>query len=266
MSVDSHGGLVIRGDLASAPPCTASTCIASSANTWVRGYPSVSYGINQCSAATSPPESPQLRLPMEVRAIPSDLIGTTRYSAQMSEVTYDVAYDLWLSASDTPAPCRSDGTLEVMVWTDYDTEALLPDGMKVGVASIPFAVNGAADPGKGAWSVYASNVFHGGQTEPWGGTVWLVLNQARIVGDGAVSVDLSVALAAVGTLLQNAYGWTDFAKNYWLDTIPFGAEFGPAGGNPYGTGPTQFSLSLSSYCLTAGTTVSKAACAVSSSP
>jgi len=260
MSLDARGGLAVQGDLTSAPPCTTATCIASSANTWVRGFPSVSYGLNQCAATTSPPESPHLRLPIQVSALPADLIGTATYASQMSDVTYDIAYDMWLNPSGTTTPCKADGTLEVMMWTDYDTTALLPDGMKLGVATIPYAVNGTASPGTGAWSVYASNVSAGGHTVPWGGTVWLVLNQADIVVDGTVSVDISAGLAAVGTLLQTTYGWTNFAKTYWLDTIPLGAEFGPASGDAYGAGPTRFSLGLSSYCLTLGTTVSKAAC------
>ena len=37
---------------------------------------------NQCHTATSPPESRSLPLPMQVRAIPSDLIGTTAYSSR----------------------------------------------------------------------------------------------------------------------------------------------------------------------------------------
>ena len=58
MSVNSAGGLEVHGDLSSAPPCTDPTCIAPEANTWVRGYPSVLYGIDQCNASTSPPQSP----------------------------------------------------------------------------------------------------------------------------------------------------------------------------------------------------------------
>src|SRR6202042_3782436 len=47
MSLSSAGALTVRGQLSSAPPCVQSTCTAPSANTWVRGYPSVLYGINQ---------------------------------------------------------------------------------------------------------------------------------------------------------------------------------------------------------------------------
>jgi hypothetical protein len=197
---------------------------------------------------------------MRVRSIPSSLIGTTTYHAETSRVTYNVAYDLWLNPSDTKTPCRLDGTLEVLVWTDYDVQSLLPDGMKVGTATVPFAVNRAADPGDRAWSVYVSNVFGQGRTAPWGGTVWLVLDAARVVKDGSVTVDLSAALGAVGTLLQNNYGWSDFASNYWLDTIAFGTEIGPENADPYGLGPTDFALNLTSYCLEVSGTVSKAAC------
>jgi hypothetical protein len=137
---------------------------------------------------------------------------------------------------------------------------LLPDGMKVGTTTVPFAVNGTVDPGNQAWSVYVNNVYEKGRTAPWGGTVWLVLDAAHTVKNGSVSVDLSAALTAVGTLLENNYGWSNFGSNYWLDTIAFGAEFGPENGDPYGAGPTQFALNLTSYCLEVRTTVSAAAC------
>jgi hypothetical protein len=260
MSVSSPGALAVQGDFPSTPPCTQSTCLAPSAYTWVRGYPNVLYGINLCHKATSPPESKTLPLPMQVRAIPSDLIGTTTYSSHTGQVTYDIAYDLWLNPSATKAPCRTDGTLEVMVWTDYDLKALLPGSMEVGTASIPFSTGGVVRPDKQAWSIYASNVFTNGQTAPWGGAIWVVLNAADTIGKGTVSVDLSSVLSAVGALLQHNYGWSEFRKRYWLDSIPFGMEFGPQDGAVTGTGTSYFSLKLSAYCLSVRTTLSQAAC------
>lgn len=259
MSVDSRGALTMRGRIPSAPPCTESTCIAPSANTWVRGYPNVLYGINQCSARTSPPVSPSLNLPMRVSSIPADLIGTTTYSSEAPHLTYDIAYDMWLNNSNTKTPCKKDGTLEVMVWTDYDQQAVLPDTVTE-TASIPFKVNGIMNPGSGAWSVSVSNVSKGGHTEPWGGTVWFVLNKADVVHSGTVSVDLSTVLSEVGTLLQNTYGWHTFQKSYWLDTVPFGMEFGPESATLTGAGPSNFSLHLASYCLGVAMTVSEAGC------
>ena len=96
---------------------------------------------------------------MRLDAIPPHLIGVTAYSAQTSQVTYDVAYDLWLHQTGTRRPCRSQGTLEILVWTDYDARALLPAGMQVATASIPFAVDRVARPGSQAWSIYASNIY-----------------------------------------------------------------------------------------------------------
>jgi len=260
MSVNAPGALAMRGDFATAPPCTEATCLAPSAYTWVRGYPSVLYGLDQCHPGTSPPESRRLPLPMEVSAIPPDLIGTTAYSSRMSRVTYDIAYDLWLHNSDTKRPCRTNGTVEIMVWTDYDQRALLPDSMRVGTASIPFAIDRVVKSGKQAWSIYASNVFQRGRTAPWGGSVWFVLNEADLVSNGSFSVDLSSVLSAVSALLQNNYGWSDFRKRYWLDTIPFGMEFGPQDGALTGAGSSYFSMKLSSYCLEAGTTLSASVC------
>ena len=54
MSAGSGGAVTIEGRFAHAAPCTESACLAPSAFTWVRGYPSVLYGINQCYADSSP--------------------------------------------------------------------------------------------------------------------------------------------------------------------------------------------------------------------
>jgi hypothetical protein len=260
MSINSSGGLDVTGDFASAPPCTDPGCIAPQANTWVRGYPSVLYGIDQCHAPTSPPPSAALSLPTKLASIPTSLTGTTTYETQTSQVTYDIAYDLWLSSSGTKTPCQTDGTLEVMVWTDHDAPSLLPDSFKVGAASVPFAVNGDVDSGKDAWSVYVNNVYGSGHTAPFGGTVWVVLDAAHTVKGGAITVDLSAALAGVGSLLENRYGWSNFATTYWLDTIAFGMEFGPDDADPYGAGPADFAMHLRSFCLGVGTSVSSARC------
>jgi hypothetical protein len=260
MSVGPSGAVTIKGSFTAGPPCTETTCLAPSAYTWVRGYPNVLYGINQCNAGTSPPESPLLPLPMRLDLLPPHLIGVTAYSAQASQVTYDVAYDLWLNDTGTKRPCRSEGTLEIMVWTDYDARALLPAGMQVGTANIPYAVDRTARPGTQAWSIYASNIDRNGRTAPWGGTVWFVLNRADVVGRGLVSVDLTAVLAAAGLLLRDNYGWPDLERHYWLDTVPFGVEFGPASGDPLDAGPSRFSAQISAYCLDVRTTLPDALC------
>ena len=260
MSLNAAGALTVKSNLSDAPHCSAADCLTREGNTWVRGFPGVLYGVDQCHASTSPLPSPELQLPARVDSIPSDLIASTTYDAQASQVTYDVAYDLWLNASDTKTPCQKDGTVEVMVWTDYDAQALLPDSLRVGTASIPFAVNGVSKTGDQAWSVYVNNIYGKGRTVPWGGTVWLVLNNADKTSKAAVSVDLSSALKSVGTLLEHNYGWTSFASNYWLDTIAFGMEFGPGNADPYGAGPTPFSMNLSAYCLQVGASASSSAC------
>ena len=169
------------------------------------------YGINQCYASTSPPAAPRLRFPMRLDSIPPHLIGVTAYSAQTAQVTYDVSYDLWLNQTGTTQPCRSEGTLEIMVWTAYDAQALLPPSMQVGTANIPFAVGRLARPGTQTWSVFASNIDRAGRTAPWGGTLWFVLDQADTAGSGRVSVDLSAVLSAAGVLLRDNYGWPELA-------------------------------------------------------
>ena len=261
MAVDSSGGLELKGNLSSAPPCTDSELHRAPGEhlgtrvpeRLVRDRPVQREDVAAAVARAATPDAGRCH---PVR--PDRHHDVRRCSA--SQVTYDVAYDVWLNASDTKTPCRTDGTLEVMVWTDYDARALLPDSLKVGTATVPFAVNGDVDPGNQAWSVYVNNVFRNGHTVPWGGTVWLVLDAAHAVEQGTVTVDLSSALSAVGALLQNNYGWGNFASSYWLDTIAFGMEFGPQNADPYGAGPTDFSLNLTSYCLEVRTTVAAAAC------
>lgn len=260
MSVDSRGSMTISGGFTSTPPCTDPACLAPAAYTWVRGYPSVLYGINQCHAGTSPPVSRRLPFPMRLASIRPHLIGVTAYSARASQVTYDVAYDLWLHPTGTRQPCRSGGTLEIMVWTAYDQAALLPASMQVGTASIPFAVNGVARPGTQAWTVYASNVDEDGRTAPWGGTLWFIASPADIVGHGRVSVDLSAVLSAAGLLLHDNYGWPQLAPHYWLDTAAFGVEYGPASSNPMDSGPSRFSAQISAYCLDPSSTLPNATC------
>jgi len=259
MSMTPTGGLTVRGELPAAPPCTAATCLAPSANTWVRAYTNVSYGKNPCRAATSPAGDPALRLPVKVSELPTDLVGTTSYSSQASQTTYDIAYDMWLNPSGTQRPCRGQGTVEVMVWTDYDRQALLPS-TPVASSSIPYAVGGVAHDGAKAWSTYVLNVHRSGRTSPYGGTVFLVLNAGDVVQAGTVSVDVTKVLSAVGTLLQQDYGWSDFASHYWLDTIPFGMEVGPANAQPWGDGSTDFTLRLASYCFGLNATVTHPKC------
>ena len=260
MSVSPQGTVTIQGRFATTPPCTARTCLAPGAYTWVRGYPDVSYGISQCHAATSPPEAPDLPLPVRLDSIPPSLIGVTAYSASTSGVTYDIAYDLWLHQTGTKQPCMSDGTLEIMVWTDYNEQALLPSSLQVGSASIPFAVGRVAHSGTHEWSIYASNIYRGGKTAPWGGTLWFVPDRAATVGRGRVSVDLSAVLLAAGQLLRDSYGWPDPARRYWLDSAPFGVEFGPASANPMDAGPSRFSVRISAYCLDVRSTLPDASC------
>ncbi len=260
ITVDRAGHLRLAAGLTSAPPCEKAWCIAPEANTWVRGFPSVLYGVDQCHAATSPPQQPDLRLPIRVDAIPPNLVGTTTYEVRPTDLTYTVAYDMWLHPSDTATPCQTTGTLEVMVWTDHSDTAGLPDTMRMANASIPYSVDGDASSGTDAWRVYASNIYPRGETAPWGGTVWLVLDDHLRVDRGTVSVDLSVAFAAVGGLLRDLYGWDDIGRTHWLDAITFGLEYGPADAEVHGDGPVDFSLQISKFCLGVGTSVTETRC------
>jgi hypothetical protein len=255
MSVGSGGAVTIKAHFARTAPCTQSTCLAPSAYTWVRGYPNVLYGVNQCNARTSPATSPRLPLPMRLDAIPPHLVGVTAYSAKTSQVTYDVTYDLWLHPTGTRRPCQTQGTLEILVWTDYDARALLPPSMQVATATIPSAVDGVTRPRTKTWSVYASNVFAGGRTAPWGGTLWFVPAKPDVVRRGRVSIELSAVLSAAKLLLHDNYGWPRLGQRYWLDTASFGVEFGPSSGDPLDSGPSRFSTRISAYCLDVRTTL-----------
>ena len=143
---DADGRADGPGELPVAPPCTAATCRAPSANTWVRAYTNVSYGRTR---AGPPPRRPATRpcaSPSRSSALPTHLVGTTSYSSEASQTTYDIAYDMWLNPSGTQRPCRTQGTVEVMLWTDYDRQALLPSP-PVASSSIPYAVGGVAHDG-----------------------------------------------------------------------------------------------------------------------
>jgi Glycosyl hydrolase family 12 len=260
MSVASSGAVSIEGRFARTPPCRDSACLAPSANTWVRGYPNVLYGIDQCRADTSPRSSPRLPLPIRLDSIPPHLIGVTAYSFRTSRVTYDVAYDLWLNLTGTKRPCRNSGTLEIVVMTDYGVGALPPDSLRVGTAEIPFAVGQAARSGAQPWSIYATNIGRDGWTAAWGGTLWIVPGPADVVHEGRVSVDLSAVLSAAGRLLHDTYGWRELARHYWLDTAAFGIEFGPPSGNPVDSGPSHVSARISAYCLAVRTALLDATC------
>ena len=260
ISFTPRGTLSVHGDLPSAPPCTAASCLAPQANTWVRGYPDILYGLNPCYGSSSAPTSSRLRLPMQVARVPKDLTGTTVYTSHADRVTYDIAYDMWLNPSATVTPCRGPGTLEVMVWTDYNQKAVLPPSMQVTTATIPYVVDGLQHSGANAWSVYADNVYANGRTVPWGGSLWFVLGNSDIASHGTVSVNLESVLSSVGDLLQRDYGWRDFAQHYWLDTIPFGMEFGPEAGTIYAAGPSYFSFDLAAYCLKVKVPLSGSGC------
>jgi hypothetical protein len=260
MSVAASGTVSIEGHFARTPPCTDSACLAPGAYTWVRGYPNVLYGIDQCHADTSPRSSPLLPLPIRLDAIPPRLIGVTAYSSRTPRAMYDVAYDLWLHPSGTKRPCRTRGTLEIVVMTDYDARALPPASLRVGTAEIPFAVGQAARSGAQPWSVFATNIGGKGWTAAWGGTLWFVPGRADVVHQGRVSVDLSAVLAEAGRILHDRYGWSELARHYWLDTAAFGIEHGPPSGDPLDSGPSHFSARISAYCLAVRTTLLDATC------
>ena len=204
MSVSSSGGLQLRGDLSSAPPCTDGSCIAPQANTWVRGYPSVLYGIDQCNAATSPRPSTTLRLPASVASIPDDLVGGTAYESQASQVTYDVAYDLWLNGVPND---------EVMIWTDNHGQ--YPAGSR-------FAANVSLSGH--TWDVYATS-----------GNGYL----AFVPSGGARLTSGALDIKAMLTYLV---GQGRVAASSTVDQVCYGVEIVDTGGAPATWHFTNFSI------------------------
>ncbi len=266
-SVDAEGVLEESADF---PTLPASPCTSSSCETWVRGYPEITYGNTSDQCPTSgklAPQSTLLALPMRVAAIPTSLVGVTDFSATTpSAVTYDISYDTWLNATDTPNVCRGHGTVEVMVWLDYGGKKVGPPGGALETASIPYRVGGRSYTGTNAWSLYESTIDSTGRTGAEGGTVYVVLKPAfephpardpKEVG-GTVSVDLSSVYATVGKLLESRpFDWKGFATSHWLDTIPFGVEFGPlSGDDAYKPGDkAYFTMTVSKFCLSTGVSV-----------
>lgn len=97
-----------------------------------------------------------------------------------------------------------------MVWTDYDKRALLPASEQSGAATVPFKVIGVLHAGDHDWSVYIDNVFQGGHTQPWGGTLRFVLHKPDLVSRGTISVDLRSQYGAVrGQLASSAQLWLE---------------------------------------------------------
>ena len=213
MSVRSSGAVTIEGDFARTAPCTDSACLAPSAFTWVRGYPNVLYGINQCYARTSPRPSPRLPLPMRLDSIPRHLIGVTAYSAQTSQITYDVTYDLWLHPPARSG--RADPRARSRYWygPTMTPERSCRPACRSGRPVSPSPSSGLPARAAQAWSIYASNIDRNGRTAPWGGTLWFVPSRADVVGHGRVSVDLSAVLSAAGRLLHDNYGWPELGQH-----------------------------------------------------
>ncbi|MDA8182832.1 MAG: protein kinase [Actinomycetota bacterium] len=268
MSQDHFGGIDMHGDFPAVPPCTSSNatglqpCVVPQGGTWVRGYPELTYGENvQCGNPppnTSAPTSPTLPLPVQLSGMKGgDLVGTTDYTANPGQITYDISYDMWLNPAKSEH-CTGAGTIEVMVWLNDSGTKAGPPGSALMKASIPYTLNGHRSTGDGAWSLYQST----GLSASTGGTVWVVLNKAdsprptprlhpkdpKVGGD--VSVDLSAAFSEVGKLLSAKDHVNDF-RSYWLDSIPFGVEFGPASGDStYKPGDTSyFHFDVSRFCL-----------------
>jgi hypothetical protein len=210
MKISSNGDLTTTAKFSSTPEV--------STQTWVLGFPNVSYGISPQAATDSPKPSASLPLPMKISSLPTDLIASSDYKLTgTSSVRYDLAYDTWLEPQHQVVTPRR-GTIELMVWT-ADGNGALPPGFRENV-SMSYAVNGVTrtDP----WGVY---IVNGDQAQATNTTVYLILTKP--ITDGKVSVDFTRALRHMEAALKkyNPKHWSSFS-NYYLDTIPLGSEFG----------------------------------------
>jgi hypothetical protein len=238
MAVSGSGALSSSTDLESAP--------AGSVDTWTRGDPAPTYGVVLGYPSGSPPESPSLRLPLQLDSVPHDVIATAHYDITARRSTsYEFGYNLWLEPSRTMEKVGP-GTIDVMISTDNSGAGSLPAG-SAATASVPYAVSGQVTDGLDAWDVYVSGIDAGGRTSAGGGTISFVLNSP--VDSGKVSIDLSDILAAADQILENRYQWNGINTLYWLDTIQLGSEVGPGGTSLTSSGPADMSWTLSDYCF-----------------
>jgi hypothetical protein len=227
MSEDAQSGLTTNDNLSSETQGTSS-------NTWVRGYPEVSYGVSPFGPSTSPQPSPSLPLPVQLGALP-ELISTAAYSVSSSAQSglFDFAYDVWIEHSQVPAT-PGNGDVELMVWTDYNNGA--PPPGYVGTVSLPFSLNGSLM--RATWGVY----IHTGQ---WT-TVSFILDSP--VSSATVGVDLTDFVHTMEQELRSVdkSAWANAQfQDYSLDSIDLGSEFGPRGNST-----SNLTWSISNYFLT----------------
>lgn len=239
----AKGGVMMRnttaGDLSVSANFTSAP--SASGSSWVLGDPNVTYGIQPQTINTSPKPLPSLPLPMNVNALPKDLIATTNYKlAGTSSTRFDFSYDIWLQPQKAVETPRT-GTLEIMVWTDDGNQAL-PPGYR-GPVWMDYADNGVRKTGQ--WGVYITNGEKGSGTT----TVQLVLT--KVINKGNVAIDLTHSFQKVESALTNYYptSWPSFSS-YFLDSITLGSEFGRKTGSS-GVGP--FSWNLYNYSFGLGT-------------
>ncbi len=210
MKISSNGDLNTTATFSSTPEV--------SSQTWVLGFPNVSYGISPQAASDSPKPSAALPLPMKISSLPTNLIASSSYKLTgTSSVRYDLAYDTWLEPQHQVVTPRR-GTIELMVWT-ADGNGALPPGFRENV-SMSYAANGVTQTAP--WGVY---IVNGDEAQATNTTVYLILTKP--ITDGKVSVDFTRALRQMEAALTkyDPKHWSSFS-NYYLDTIPLGSEFG----------------------------------------
>ena len=211
--------------------------MAPSAFTWVRGYPNVLYGINQCYAGTSPSTSPRLPLPMRAGLDPAPPDRRDRLFRP------DVAGHLRRYLRPVAAPERHKAAVQVAghardTGLDRLRRSRAAAGRHAGRdGEHPLGRRPGRPPGLAAWSIYASNIYTDGRTAPWGGTLWFVPPPGRRRRPRPSERRPERSARGGRLLLHDNYGWPELGQHYWLDTASFGVEFGPPSGVPTGRRP-----------------------------
>ena len=248
MSMTPTGGLTVRGELPVAPPCTAATCLAPSANTWVHECTPMS---RTARTRAGPPPRRRATQPC-----------VSRSRSARSRPT-------WSEPPRTPRRCRRPPTTSPTTCGSTPPARNPPAERKGRSRSCcgPITTGRRSFP-RPRWQPPASpmpwmalsvtartpgrpmsSTFTGREcTSPYGGTVFLVLDAGDVVPAGTVSVDVTKALSAVGSLLAQDYGWriSPPATGWTPCLLAWRWDLRT---QPWGTGSTDFTLRLASYCL-----------------
>ena len=174
---------------------------------------------------------------MRLDSVPPQLTGVTAYSAQTSQVTYDITYDLWLQPDGTTRPCRSRARLRSSS-DRYSARALLPASLQVGTATIPLAVDRvirrARSPGRSTPATSMERTDRSVGRHPW-----FVPSEGDIVRPRPRERRSECGASRRRPPPARQLRLARARPGYWLDTASFGIEYGPPSGDPLDSGSSR---------------------------